>query len=503
VLCILAIGFTVRSIALDWKPPHFDEGINGHFVQQIWREGFYRYDPKNFHGPLYFYVLQLAELFFGKSIVAYRFVTGLISLGAVALAAAHRRFFGKSALIAAFCLAISTGMVFYSRYAIHESLFIFFQLLFSYGFFLWRDEKSRRAMAYLIGAVVGMVSVKETFFIFVGTWFIAVAMVMVRDRLLSWETEALAPDVAEGFWCKPATVHDWIVGVSIGIWILIALFTGFLYNPQGLHDMFAAFSFWTKTGTGPSGHEKPFQYWLELLGRYEWPALIALFLALPVAWRARFSESVLALTAFGTWLAYSLIPYKTPWLILNILWPLAFVFGFAFEAARRKFWSRWLRWFMAVPVLSVACVSMLRLNFLRAVDHGEPYVYVQSTTDLKQATDIVQSRLRVYPEDLTMKVLVLVRDPWPLPWVFSGFPGLAFGTADQADLNNSAVIFVDGSDQEVIEARLQGKYFRLLFKLRDSYESGFVYFKFDEFAGFVPSHTPVFEFALATEGDGT
>ena len=41
------------------KPPHFDEGINGWFVDQMMRTGYYKYDPSNYHGPLHFYVLFL------------------------------------------------------------------------------------------------------------------------------------------------------------------------------------------------------------------------------------------------------------------------------------------------------------------------------------------------------------------------------------------------------------------------------------------------------------
>ena len=43
------------------KPPHFDEGINGWFVDQMMKNGFYRYDPTNYHGPLHFYVLFLSQ----------------------------------------------------------------------------------------------------------------------------------------------------------------------------------------------------------------------------------------------------------------------------------------------------------------------------------------------------------------------------------------------------------------------------------------------------------
>ena len=54
------------------KPPHFDEGINGWFVDQMMKNGFYSYDPTNYHGPLHFYVLFLSQTLFGRHIWALR-----------------------------------------------------------------------------------------------------------------------------------------------------------------------------------------------------------------------------------------------------------------------------------------------------------------------------------------------------------------------------------------------------------------------------------------------
>ncbi len=57
---IIALGAFLRFLLLSMKPPHFDEGINGWFVDQMMRTGFYRYDPTNYHGPLHFYILFLS-----------------------------------------------------------------------------------------------------------------------------------------------------------------------------------------------------------------------------------------------------------------------------------------------------------------------------------------------------------------------------------------------------------------------------------------------------------
>ena len=68
----MAIGFFFRFYDLSLKPPHFDEGITGWFVDQIITNGFYRYDYQNYHGPLAYYVLFISKILFGRELWALR-----------------------------------------------------------------------------------------------------------------------------------------------------------------------------------------------------------------------------------------------------------------------------------------------------------------------------------------------------------------------------------------------------------------------------------------------
>ena len=65
---ILLLAAVLRIVLLDIKPPHFDEGINGWFVDQMVRNGFYHYDPTNYHGPLHFYALFISQTLFGRNL---------------------------------------------------------------------------------------------------------------------------------------------------------------------------------------------------------------------------------------------------------------------------------------------------------------------------------------------------------------------------------------------------------------------------------------------------
>jgi hypothetical protein len=50
-LIILLAAALLRLILLTQKPLHHDEGVNGLFLVNLFRTGYYHYDPSNYHGP--------------------------------------------------------------------------------------------------------------------------------------------------------------------------------------------------------------------------------------------------------------------------------------------------------------------------------------------------------------------------------------------------------------------------------------------------------------------
>src|SRR3954451_21766308 len=161
---IIALAALLRFFLLGMKPPHFDEGINGWFVDQVMKNGFYRYDPTNYHGPLHFYVLWLFESLFGRDVWALRVPIVLVMLACVWVTLKFELLVGsKVSRIAALAMAVSPGFVFYGGSATHEVWLQFFSMLFILGLLgLWR----RGTLPYLwYGGVglMGMILTKETY----------------------------------------------------------------------------------------------------------------------------------------------------------------------------------------------------------------------------------------------------------------------------------------------------------------------------------------------------
>ena len=77
----------------------------------------------------------------------------LVSTLCVGAALAFRRFMDERVCqVAALFMAISPGMVFYGRYAIHESWLLLFLMITAWGVLgLWRDGERRDLWAAALG----------------------------------------------------------------------------------------------------------------------------------------------------------------------------------------------------------------------------------------------------------------------------------------------------------------------------------------------------------------
>src|SRR6266404_8421784 len=181
---ILALAAFLRLFLLGIKPPHFDEGINGWFVDQVMKNGFYKYDPTNYHGPVHFYILLLSQSLFGRNLWAIRLPVVLVSIGCVWLAFKFEPLVGRNvSRIAALAMAISPGFVFYGRYAIHEVWLQLFSMMFIMGLLgLWKYGTLRYLWCAGMG-LAGMILTKETYAIHVVCAALAIPVLAVSILL--------------------------------------------------------------------------------------------------------------------------------------------------------------------------------------------------------------------------------------------------------------------------------------------------------------------------------
>ncbi len=479
VLVLIAVAAFVRIWQLELRPPHHDEGVNGWFAERVAKDGYYVYDPANYHGPTFFYLLAAARKVLGFGLWQLRLPAALIGLAACFLPLLLRRRIGLPAALAACAvLATSPTLVYYARYAIHETLLAGLGLLATACTLRWADRSSARWLFGAGAAIAGMVATKETTVLFIAAgmlWFAGeVAAETLRARSLVIFGRRGAASL-RGLAAIGAVLATMVV-------IHVVMYTGAFRVPGRIGEQLwrsvQAYLLWQKTGIDESGHIKSVWYYVHLGLRYE-AVLYGLALVGTVT---RFRERAIrgpAIVGFAMLGLYSAIPYKMPWLPTSWLMLLAIPAG-AGAVVLVRLARRWLGRMAVVVVVTTTLVPALaitwRSSFVDPADVSEDLAYVHTSTDYNEWFGYVQLAARL---EGTRNVRIAIDSDvvWPLPWAMT-----PYRNARWQALGDEHVIIAAQSRAIAVESRLAARYLRRTYRFRDSAEPVVVYLRQKTFA---------------------
>ena len=485
-LGILLLAAALRLPDLALNPFHHDEGVNGFFTTNLVRSGVYVYDPANYHGPTLYYFALISEILFGLTTEAMRLVPVVFGLVLVGLVFPLRRYLGSLAvLVAGGLLAVSPGAVYVSRYFIHETLLVAFSLALVVAVTFYLD---RRDAKYLLAAAVAaalMFATKETGIITVVILLIAVvvghfysawraptsvpgrtsARSAARTRSVWIRGVEYRPARGDGIAARPAgslslrsIPAEHLAGAGIVFLVIyVLLYSSFFTNfPKGLIDSLATFTIWTQTGEATQVH--PIYQYLQWMIPVEAPILVLGAIGGLVAAIRAPSRLwvVIALWAAGITAVYSIIQYKTPWIILNMLLPLALLAGLAVS----ELW-RLRRWRLGVPVLLAAAALVsgyqaIDLNYRHYDDETYPYVYVHSTRAMLNLVDAIEATAERAGTGKETGVVIVSPDYWPLPWYLREYPKAGFfGKIVETE---EAMIVANVNQEAELAPSIEGRY---------------------------------------------
>jgi uncharacterized protein (TIGR03663 family) len=479
---ILGLALLLRLWALPLRPPHSDEGVNGWFAEKVLSDGYYRYDAENYHGPLHYYLLAIVRVVLGHNLWALRLPTVLFGVAAIWLALGCADALGKRvAWTAALFLALSPALVLYARWAIHESEFLFFSLLVLRGWCRWRTRPRRLAVWEVGLGIAGALATKEVWVVHAAAAFAAWCAWRLSRR---WVGEpAATPTWPPLRWALPVA--------ATGVAALALLYSGFGQDPGGLTRFFAPYAIWSTRAMQGAGHEKVWYYWLQLFARYEPPALLGLLAAPWAALVARPPMRPLALYTLATFVAYSVIHYKTPWCVLELVWPCVFISAWAL--ARLATSTRvWVAGALGAALAAASLVLAVRLNFVHYADNAEPYVYVQTVPEGLAPVEVLERAAAADPSLHSVPIHVVMKLSWPLPWLLADFHRVGHWGGDQLPPGDAVVIFVDEPHRAQVEGLLRRRYRVMPFKLSPAHAQAWAYFDAETFAGKLPADAGTF-----------
>lgn len=470
----------LRFAALDAKPAHFDEGVNGWFLEKMENSVAYDYDPNNYHGPLHFYASFPFVSTLGHTESALRLPAALFSMGTVALLLGFSGSVGRlSALLSAIFFTVSPAATFYSRYGIHESSLTFFVCLLALSSIRLYLTGAPKWLVGVVLALTGAALTKETFFINMVTlpmamltvWFLYKSSGFLRG------SGSLAPPSPRRW--------SWLFlgSLVMGAFVTIEL----SYSSWGTSDtlgwgeLIRAYSVWSETGNKGAGHVKVAYdilggafnyYWVALIARYEWPFLLALLSAL-IYWKTVSATAhIAAVWAVGTIVAYSLIPYKTPWCILSMMPAMSLTVGAFLSVPFLSLKSSLISVCSALALVASPLPYSIYLNFRAFDDPKEPYVYVQTSREAWKFIKEIKSAASLDPRFFDLPGLVAIGSYYPIPWWLADFSNIEY-TSDTAKIvspNTRWALVTWKNLTEFLEKNGDRRWRHYRFKLRDAQE---------------------------------
>ena len=481
MLAVLALAAAFRLPRLAQRPMHADEANQAVKSGRLYEKGTYEYDATDHHGPsLYWLTLPSLAISGAKDLagseeVAYRIVPVIFGLGLIPLLLLLADGLGRPAVVmAALLTAISTAMVFYSRYYIQETLLVFFTFAaLGCG---WRYLRTRR-LAWILaaGAAVGMMhATKETWILSAAAAVAATALTWAWSRLCdSRPCMAFGGDTVGWAERAPTGHHAHMVGggrrvppkrllihilaaAATACLVAVALFSMFGKNWHGPWNSICAYTNYFRRGSQHGEHSEAWHYYLQLLFAYRpskrifWSEGFIAALALIGAAHALTQRSTAADTSqttrpvpsspallrfltFYTLLLtvlYSLISYKTPWCALSFLMGMILLAGvgtaavFRFLLARSAgvtatSGSRW-RFGLLSAAAAIGVVAgaghlgwqayQLNFNPRYLADARNPYVYAHTPMPLPKLAARLDRLAGQVPGGRDLPIHVVVTD---------------------------------------------------------------------------------------------
>ncbi len=461
VLAILVFGAGLRIQFANARVMHADEAVQAYQLAELMETGEYQYDPVDKHGPTLYYFSWVLNRLAGIDAenlndANVRLIPVLASLCLILLLLIWNRRCDLVLLVSAFFFACFAFPVIYGSYYVQESLFALFGFLTLYFFSkYWFKPSYYHALGVGIGSGL-LFATKETA-------VIHLFCILGAARFAHWKA-GVNVDVRGRF-----HLPYLLVGMVAFLLIWALFFSSFLTHFRGLEDSIRSLFFYLERAEG-QGHEKPWSYYVSLFLPHvsegaSWGesaflviAVIGLFFAIFRKAENERERSYQLIVVYGVacLIVYSLIPYKTPWLMLTTYTSLCVAAGYliiVFVGLSRHKWQ----------VLVISLLSMfffcdqllLTLQAKRyAADSRNPYIYQHTSSQYAKLIERLEQLDALDPET-PLKIAAVGDDAaWPLAWYWRSSDTVGYWAED--DIFPALDIVIKPSkDEEAKSERLE------------------------------------------------
>ena len=434
---VIFFALFLRTFELDNRPLHTDEAVHAVKFGELLEDGYYQYDPIEYHGPTLNYFTLIVSTLLGQETFqkvneyTLRLVPAIISLIVLILFFTLRKEFVSLPFLIAIFISVSPSFVFYSRYYIQETLLVTFTFSAVVSFYKYFLTKRKTWILFSSIFTALIFATKETSIIvfFASTVSLVIIYLfypVVRSKLRIRKLDLL------------------ILVVTL-IFISILFYSSFFTNPKGISDSLLTFSnYFSKAGSNVY-HTHPWYYYFELI-LFTNNDLI-LFTQIPLfiftiigiyfsfVGREKKSEQYLfkfiSIFSIAQALVYSVIPYKTPWLLLNFWIGFIIIASFGIYKIYGIINNKKYKIVFIILIGIIWSHNFLQTyitSFAHSYQPENPFTYSQSTLDIVEVSDKIIKVAQAKPIDTNLRISVIAKDNdyWPLPWYLRKLNNIAW-----------------------------------------------------------------------------
>lgn len=476
----------LRLNGLADRPVHADEATGARILAHYMQGQSGAFDPGHFHGPVQPYLGSVIARVFDQNswtnleIFPLRLLPVLSGTLIVLVPLLLRKQIGNlAALTSAGLLATSPFLVYYNRMFIHESLLCLYSLA-CIPFLIRFLESPSRLSGFFIGTLAALMwATKETAII---VWF-------------SWAMGGLAVLSINGTLIGLSGFANWIhcrlkpllVGIGSFTATAISLFTDFFRYPPGILDGVKTFFVYTTE----AGHDKPLLYYMDLLltpkaigstvffeGALVLVGIVVFVKAFLHPKGKRLPQGhngvpifvFVAMSAVVQVVVYSVIAYKTPWLMVVPVATACLAIPALMTEISQKLRAK------TPPFAWIAIFGVLVFQFAQAspisgklsIHPRNPYAYVPTLASVSQLQSLL-AQLRAGQGTKPDPIAVVGHRYWPLPWYLRDSPSVGYFDKLPKEIADWPTIICLPDQFDSAERLLSASHIGLPYGLRSDY----------------------------------
>jgi uncharacterized protein (TIGR03663 family) len=398
---IVILSFFMRIYLLDAKPMHHDEGVlDYYYVGPLLENYSLDYLGIEYHGLAFHFLAYPFIKILGLSLFSLRLSVAVFGTLTVWLIYFLKDYIGKTGvLFSSAFLAISPISVYYSRQYTGYPFLIFLLLLLIILVLKYLKE-FRNYQLYLMAIVLAIISnINEIFFVFLFISFTFFYLKYLFDK----------SDRSKEFLRKIKWKHI-IFAILTFMFVLIMIHTNFFFNFQNLGKLTEAVSHVSDKAVS-TGHNKSFTYYFKLLFPYELGLLVMGLIGLLFFKRDSFTKYIL-FWSLGSIFIFSLISYKTNWMVPLIIFPLILNFGNTLDYLVEKLRFKTIILIVGILLILVSSFYSIQQNYIYYDDFDRNKIgYVETSQEVNELLDDIGK----YAQNKRIHILITANGYWPLP----------------------------------------------------------------------------------------